>query len=353
MAVFKDGFTSSWACKFRYRNWQGETKQHKKTGFKTQKEAKEYEKDFLDRLNQSSDILFRTLAEKYLEDRKTRIKPSSYYSINNLIKDTILDFFGGLKVCDITPLIVRTWQNQQKNKGYSDKYLKNMNSQLSSIFKFGISFYDLASNPVEKAGSFGSEKVININFWTIEEFNQFIVTINDDIQYQTLFYLLFYSGMRIGEALALNYADFNFTENTVSISKTYVKINGVEHILTPKTKKGNRTVTLPKSIMERVREYRLHQFGMDDRKDRLFPISRNTLNHRFSRWCERAEVKKIRIHDLRHSHASMLIEKGVQPLMISERLGHENIQTTLQIYSHLYPDKQKQIADLLEECSSF
>ena len=353
MAVFKDKYTASWACKFRYKNWQGEVKQHKKTGFKTQKEAKEYERDYLDKMNQSSDILFKTLAEKYLEDRKPRIKPSSYYSINNLIKDTILDFFGELKVCDISPLIVRTWQNQQKEKGYSEKYLKNMNSQLSSIFKFGISFYGLSSNPVERAGSIGSEKTVNINFWTLEEFNKFIAILKDDMQYETLFYLLFYSGMRIGEALALNYADFDFKENTVRISKTYTKINGKEIILTPKTKKGNRTITLPKFIMNKLQRYRLHQFGMDDRTDRLFPISRNTLNHRFTKWCEKAGVKKIRIHDLRHSHASMLIEKGVQPLMISERLGHENIQTTLQIYSHLYPDKQKQIADMLEECSSF
>ena len=297
MSVYKDSFTSSWACKFRYKNWQGEIKQHKKTGFKTQKEAKEYERDYLDKMNQSSDILFKTLANKYLEDRKSRIKPSSYYSISNLIKDTMLDYFGNLKVCDISPLLVRTWQNQQKEKGYSEKYLKNMNSQLSSLFKFGISFYSLSSNPVEKAGSIGSEKPVNINFWTLEEFNKFI--------------------------------------------------------LTPKTKKGNRIITLPKFIMDKIKFYRLHMFGMDDKRDRLFPISRNTLNHRFTKLCEKAKVKKIRIHDLRHSHASMLIEKGIQPLMISERLGHENIQTTLQIYSHLYPDKQKEIADMLEECSSF
>lgn len=198
-----------------------------------------------------------TLAEKYLEDRKPRIKPSSYYSIYNLIKDTLLDFFGELKVCDISPLLVRTWQNQQKEKGYSEKYLKNKNSQLSSVFKFGISFYGLASNPVERAGSIGSEKTVNINFWTLEEFNKFISIINEDMQYEALFYLLFYSGMRIGEALALNYADFNLKENTVRISKTYTKINGTEIILTPKTKKGNRTVTLPKFVMNKILIYRL------------------------------------------------------------------------------------------------
>lgn len=350
MSVFKDSYTKTWACKFRYTNWQGEVKQHKKTGFKTQKEAKEYERDYLDKMNQSSDILFKSLASKYLEDRKTRVKPSSYYSMSHLI-ERLIEYFGNMEVCNISPLIVRTWQNIEKEKGYTDKYLKNMNSQLSSIFKFGMSFYGLTSNPVELAGAMGKEKPVNINFWTLEEFNQFIKVLQGNLQYETLFILLFYSGMRIGEALALNYSDFDFSHNTVNITKTYVKLDKQEHILTPKTKKGVRTITLPRFVMNRIRLYSLQYFGVME--GRLFPISRNTLNHRFTKWCEQAGVKQIRIHDIRHSHASMLIEKGVQPLMISERLGHENIQTTLQFYSHLYPDKQKEIADMLEGCSNY
>lgn len=354
MAVFKDSYTGSWACKFRYKNWQGETKQHKKTGFKTQREAKEYEKEYLDKMNRSTDILFKTLAERYIEDMEIRIKPSSFNTMRKLIYARLIPFFGNLKACDISPLVIRQWQNEMKEKGYSDIYLKNMNGQLSSIFKFGVKFYGIVTNPVNIAGGIGGYNPSNINFWTIDEFKQFIkIFSEDEIMYSTLFKLLFYSGMRIGEALALNFADFDFAQNNVKISKTYCKLDNKDVILTPKTKKGNRTITLPKFIMNQIRIYRLHLFGLNDKEDRLFSTTQSALNHRFYRWCEEAGVKKIRIHDLRHSHASMLIDKGVQPLIISERLGHENIQTTLQIYSHLYPDKQKQIADMLEGCSSF
>lgn len=360
MAVFKDTFTGTWCAKFRYPDFNGKLCQKKRTGFATKKEAQQFETEFLDKLKQSSDILFKSLCEKYLADIKTYVKPSSYYSINNLIKDRIINYFGAMRTCDIEPLHVRKWYIAQQEKGYSDKYLKDMKSQLSSIFKFGMEYYKISVNPViSKRKKKSSNNKPNVNFWTLDEFNQFMTIFNeetpslDSIQYGALFTLLFYSGMRIGEALALNYADFDFENNTVTISKTYVKLNKQEWIQTPKTRKGNRTITLPVFVMNRIMKYRKYMFGMNDEQDRLFPISRNTLNHRFDRWCKLSGVKRIRIHDIRHSHASLLIEKGVEPLAISERLGHENIQTTLGIYSHLYPNKQGQIANMLEMCSTY
>ena len=83
--------------------------------------------------------------------------------------------------------------------------------------------------------------------------------------------------------------------------------------------------------------------------ERMFPVGMEAVQHAMKRYAERAEVDRIRVHDLRHSHASMLIEMGISPLQISERLGHEDVQTTLNIYSHLYPNKQEELAEKLAE----
>ncbi|MEE1283933.1 MAG: site-specific integrase, partial [Acutalibacteraceae bacterium] len=155
-------------------------------------------------------------------------------------------------------------------------------------------------------------------------------------------------GMREGELLALTYNDFDFDKNTVNINKTYAVINSTEIIQPPKTPKSTRVVSLPVEIMNMVQEY----YGMlydYDPNARLFATSKSALTREMERGCKISGVKRIRIHDIRHSHASLLIEMGVVILLVSERLGHENIETTLGIYSHLYPNKDENVAKMLSD----
>lgn len=154
--------------------------------------------------------------------------------------------------------------------------------------------------------------------------------------------------MRSGELLALTLNDFDFEAKTVSISKNFTRLNGKDLILTPKTPKSKRTITLPDFICDMVQDYVTHLYDYKP-KERLFPVTKSYLDHEMRRGCQKSGVKKIRVHDIRHSHASLLIEQGFPPLLISERLGHEKIQTTLQTYSHLYPNKHSQVADKLQE----
>ena len=146
--------------------------------------------------------------------------------------------------------------------------------------------------------------------------------------------------------LALTLNDFDFDKNTVSITKNYARVNNQDIIQTPKTPKSKRTITLPAEIMEMVKEYggMLYDYKPTDR---LFPTQKSFLTREMVRGCKLSGVKKIRIHDLRHSHASLLIELGFAPLLISERLGHENVETTLNTYSHLYPNKHGEVAEIL------
>ena len=216
----------------------------------------------------------------------------------------------------------------------------------SLIFNFAVKYYKLPSNPAAACGSMGKKKAEGMQFWTKEEFDQFIPHVSDKPMSKVIFYLFFYSGIREGELLALTLNDFDFDKNTVSITKNYARVNNQDIIQTPKTPKSKRTITLPVEIMEMVKEYggMLYDYKPTDR---LFPTQKSLLTREMVRGCKLSGVKKIRIHDLRHSHASLLIELGFAPLLISERLGHENVETTLNTYSHLYPNKHGEVAEIL------
>ena len=163
-----------------------------------------------------------------------------------------------------------------------------------------------------------------------------------------IFNLLYWSGMRSGELLALTLNDFDFEVCTVSITKNYARMNGEDLFLEPKTPKSNRKITLPQFVCDLVKNYADRLYGYSP-SDRLFETTKHYLKNEMDRGCRKTGLKEIRVHDLRHSHASLLIELGFAPLLISERLGHESVTTTLEIYSHLYPTKQGEVASRLQD----
>lgn len=232
---------------------------------------------------------------------------------------------------------------------YDDKptYLRTLNSQLSAIFNFAVKYYGLSSNPVQKSGTIGKKNSGLEQIWTADEFKFFIDAVSDKLQSKVIFNLLYWTGMRSGEMLALTLNDFDFEERTVSITKNYARIDGEDLFLDPKTPKSNRKITLPQFVCDMVKDYADRLYGYDP-SDRLFEVTKHYLKHEMERGCKKTGLREIRVHDLRHSHASLLIELGFAPLLISERLGHESVTTTLEIYSHLYPTKHGEVADRLE-----
>lgn len=161
------------------------------------------------------------------------------------------------------------------------------------------------------------------------------------------FLLLYYSGIRFGEFLALTPKDFDFEKNTLDINKSLQRIKRQDVITPPKTPKSIRNIIIPDFVMEEVKDYISKLYDSKD-TDRVFPFTKSFINNAMARACKATGVKKIRIHDIRHSHASYLINLGCAPLLISERLGHEKIQTTLSTYSHLYPNKHQEIVDIMQ-----
>lgn len=347
MSVYKDTAKGTWTCKFRYTDWQGTRKQKKKEGFTTQREAKQFEADFMDKQSGAPDMTFGALCEHYMADCKARIKPTTYRTKSAIIDTKVRPFFESTPINTITAATVRKWQTELISKGHAPTYLKVTNNQLSAVMNYAVKFYGLKENPCHKAGSMGKKRPEGLDFWTLDEFKRFSKTLENDISSKTMFNLLFWTGMRSGEALALTGADFDFVGNTVSISKNYARIKGKDFILPPKTPKSKRVITIPPFLADMLQEYILHLHDYTP-NERLFPYGKGWLVYRMNTGCKTSKVKKIRIHDLRHSHASLLIEMGFSPLLISERLGHENIETTLQTYSHLYPNKQTELASQLQ-----
>ena len=200
---------------------------------------------------------------------------------------------------------------------------------------------------MHKSGSIGKKHSGLEQIWTADEFKLFAEAVSDKPQSKVIFSLLFWSGMRSGEMLALNLNDFDFEERQVSITKNYARVDGKDLFLDPKTPKSNRKITLPQFVCDMVKDYADRLYGYNP-SDRLFEVTKHYLKYEMERGCKRTGLKEIRVHDLRHSHASLLIELGFPPLLISERLGHESVTTTLEIYSHLYPTKHGEVAERLE-----
>lgn len=270
----------------------------------------------------------------------------------NIIQQKILPYFENYKINEITTKDVRAWQNEmlayrnEENKPYSSSYLKTLHNQLSAIFNYAVRFYDLRSNPAARAGNMGSEERKEMLFWTKEEYQKFSEVMMDKPISYYAFQMLYWTGIREGELLALTPADFDFEKGTVKISKTYQRIKGEDMITSPKTKKSNRTVQMPDFLCTEMQEFFDMQYGLK-RKDRIFNITKSYLHHEMDRGSKAAGVKRIRIHDLRHSHISLLIDMGFSAVAIADRVGHESIEITYR-YAHLFPSKQKEMAVKLD-----
>lgn len=357
MPIYKDEKTGTWYCKFYYEDYTGSRKQKLKRGFKLQREAKEWEHDFIANQATQPDMPFNALSQLYLEDKKAHTKKITYETKKNRIEKWILPYFNTQHINDITAPDVRKWQatlKESKNANgepLSAGYMQNLVMELSSMFNFAIRFYGLSVNPCHVAGNAVGKKTKSLNFWTKEEFDRFISTFDKSSPYYVAFLMLYYCGMRIGELEALTISDIDLENNIISISKTYHLINGTGIVTTPKTQKANRDIIIPQFLSSIIREYESHIYSPTPDM-RLFEASHSSYARQMETHTQKANIKRIRLHDIRHSHASLLIEMGFSALLVSERLGHENVSTTLNIYSHLFPSKQIEVADKLEALCS-
>ena len=343
----KDLKTGKWLIQYRYTDWQGNRKKSTKRGFNTKREAEEWLQTFLVTQQADFNMMFEDFLKIYYADMETRLREHTMRTKKYIIDLKVLPFFGKMKMNEIKSPDIRKWQNKLIQQGYAPTYLRTINNQVSALFNYAVKYYDLPNNPCRKAGSIGKGKADEMQFWTKEEFDKFVDTVMNKQQSYMAFMTLFWTGMRLGELLALNVGDVDFEKRTISITKSYQRMSGRDVITEPKTPRSKRSITIPQFLVIDLQDYVNSMYGVE-KEDRLFPITKYYLEHEMQRGIKQSGVKRIRIHDIRHSHASMLVELGFSPLEIANRLGHEKIETTLNTYSHLYPNKQEQLADRLD-----
>lgn len=349
MPAYKDEKTGKWFAKFYYTNWQGIKKQKWKRGFATKKEALGFERDFLEKQSANPDMTFQNLYEIYMEDMAARLKQSTLLTKKAVLQTHILPFFGSKPINEIKASDVRRWQAKLMSlpNNYSQTYLKKINTELNSIINYAKRFYDLNTNPCGKAGTIGKAKAEEMDYWTYDEYIAFREGVKDKSLSYICFEVLYWTGMREGELLALSPADIDLDNKTISINRTYQRIEGKDVFTSPKTRKSKRKIPIPDFLCQELSDYIQSRY-MLDADERLFPVTKSYLSHEMIRGCKNTGVKKIRIHDIRHSHASLLINQGCDALMLADRLGHEKVSTTLNTYSHLFPHKQQELVHSLE-----
>lgn len=336
-----------WDIQFYYKDFRGKSIKKHKRNFKTKREAVKWAEIFILQQSHNLDMTFQAFWELYKEDMSQRLRENTVRTKNYIVELKVLPYFGDKQITEITAADIRCWQNNLMKQGYSQTYLKTINNRLSAVFNYAVRYYDLPKNPCAQAGSMGKGKAHEMKFWTQEEFDTFIEAVRDKPVSYYAFRTLYWTGIRLGELLALSLSDFNAEEKTLSITKSYQRINGRDVITEPKTAKSNRVIPLPDFLVTELSEYTDRLYGIME-NDRLFCITKSYLEKEMKRGVELSGVKKIRLHDLRHSHATLLISKlGAQPNLVAERLGHEKIQTTLTTYLHLYPNQARSLADQL------
>ena len=338
----------------------GKQIQKYRSGFSTKKEARaEYSKLILAAeeglaMEKKQPSFKQFIEEIYLPWYKTQVKESTYKNRLNTIEKHF-KFFYRKKVNEIEPIHVQTWQLKLA-KDYSPNYVRIIQGMLSLAFDRAIILGLAKKNPARMVGNIKSKKV-KVDFWTLEEFQKVISLLYKGDYYEhylfICFWLLFTTGLRIGEVAALQWEDIDFESGIISVTKTlYYKSMNEYTFVDPKTSASIRTVVIDKDTIRELKDWMEVQKKV--LKDCNFvlsysgiPTSKHTLPRALEKLAGLAGVHRIKIHALRHSHVALLISMWVNPLIVKDRLGHEKIQTTLGTYGHLYPNSNFEVAKML------
>ena len=205
MAAYKDEQRGTWYVSFHYYDWTGKNCRKVKRGFKTKREATEWERHFRMKEAADLDMTFEEFVQAYTRDMRPKLKHNTWLTKEHILRTKLLPYFKDKKMRDIRPKDIIQWQNEQisyrdeKGKPYAPTYLKTLQSELSALFNHAVRFYELKSNPVVKAGSLGKGKAEEMLFWTKEEYLKFIEAVKDKPYSYHAFQILYWCGLRVGD----------------------------------------------------------------------------------------------------------------------------------------------------------
>lgn len=351
----------------------GKERRTTRRGFKTMKEAKQAERNLLFDVeenglssNQSDsfqDPTFEELAQLWLENYKTTVKPSTFENVRSKVEKMTEEHFKELKLKKITVAYCqRVIIELSKTYVLYNHYL----SVINRIFKYAVLMDILDSNPFDKVIKPKSRQTQRKgNFLTKEELKEFLkLAQNTTLSYFfPLVHLMSYTGLRQGEALALKWSDIDFENKKITVNKTAARIKEKQILQTPKTKNSKRVISIDPATLSILKGWKKDQIKIYFKNGKHFEGDDNFIFtnqradwvhiHNFIRYFKRFiadhKLKQITPHGLRHTHASLLFSAGVEPKNISDRLGHSTVQITLDLYTHITEEQRSDTVDKLLE----
>lgn len=365
MALYQDKKTKKWCYRLSSYDETGKRSQKHSKWYDLKKEAKEAEKEYLKSINENNssdeEITFKDVWESYVDFKKDKLKITSYNAILN--KGIHYESLYSIKMIDFDITVFNKWKKYINKQDFSTTHKNNLYKCLRSILRYSEKYLDIKVNTLlNKMTNFNNPNELKkeMNFFTYDEFKSFI-NVEEDLTYKTFFEVLYYCGLRQGEIQALTWKDITFVNDNevlVKINKTLTsKIKGKKYvILPPKTKSSYRTLPVKNrqliSDLKLLKERCQKLYGFSEEWfvfGNVYPLADTTIQTRKNKNCKSAGVKRIRIHDFRHSCASLLINKGASVALVSKYLGHSDIATTLNIYSHMFKSELQDIAEELKD----
>ena len=254
MAVRREKGKKTQLVQTSYVDLEGNRRGTTKRGFKTQREAQEWEAELKKRSTSCMGMTMNSFYERYRADMLSTIRESTWDTKDTIIRLKILPHLGARKLDEITPSDIRAWQNEMKKlrkkngKPYAETYLRTINSQINAMFNHAVKFYELVENPCYRAGKMGKASGEEKNFWTNAEYKAFIQSVANKPESYYGFEIMYWCGLRISELLALNPKDVDLEKRTISITKSYQRLGKKDVITPPKTPKSKRVITIPEFL---------------------------------------------------------------------------------------------------------
>lgn len=353
MSIEKDEKRGTWTVRIKVNG-----KSTMRRGFKTKKEAKTAESIMLKERDQETLAMrlpFNELYELYRTYAKNNLRSSTFKGTFYKLDMHVYPYFKDVRdVNKITLHAIEKWKSMDVFDQYSTSYLNSIYSKFNAMMNYGMKYHGVAKNPVAKSGNFKRPDEIKkeMDIFTLEEFKLFISMFDNDEILKLLFMFLFWTGVRRGEAQALKWTDFSKGFKEVKIFKSYDSFGKVTPV---KNSSSNRTVTIPKQLREELEHFHSLAMQIDGFRDSSFvfgtvtPISRTAITNRKNKACKMANLKPIRIHDFRHSHATYLLTHQAKITDVSKRLGHSSVTQTMDTYSHVTDKSQDELLGILEE----
>lgn len=342
----------------RYKDALGKSQQkyQQNKSWRTKKEAKQAADAFLlTATRQATGLTMDELFARFIEDAERRLKPYTVYTYRTTYEAIYKKHFGDMVVAEITPAHITAWQGELMRERLANSTMKTYQTLLRMIFNYAVRNDIIITSPFRaRAVSNKSARKPIVEYWTPDEFARFIDKV-DDSQMRTFFELLYWSGLRIGEVMALTIADIDFVSGTLTVNKTYN--SALKVITSPKTNNSYREVLLSAELLKSLKSLVNDLYTNDtcEPSSYLFYLDKpySVMKYRFAmmKATRSSGVKRIRIHALRHSHVSLLINMGFTPFEIAKRMGH-SVSMVQDVYGHWFKDSQRNMVDRLNEVAA-